>query len=107
MSKSLGNMVFVTDLLKAHSPNALRVYLLRHHYRSVWEWSPSELAEADSAAQRLAASAGSSDTSPNETRAAFAAALADDLDTPRALHVLTAASGGTLRELASVLGLVL
>jgi L-cysteine:1D-myo-inositol 2-amino-2-deoxy-alpha-D-glucopyranoside ligase len=107
MSKSLGNMVFVTDLLKAHSPNALRVYLLRHHYRSVWEWSPSELAEADGTAQRLAASAGSSDTSPNETRAAFAAALADDLDTPRALHVLTAASGGTLRELASVLGLVL
>jgi L-cysteine:1D-myo-inositol 2-amino-2-deoxy-alpha-D-glucopyranoside ligase len=33
MSKSLGNMVFVRDLLRSYSPDALRVYLLGHHYR--------------------------------------------------------------------------
>ena len=37
MSKSLGNLVLVSDLLKKYSPNAIRWMLLSHHYRQVWE----------------------------------------------------------------------
>ena len=33
MSKSLGNLVWVRELLKTYSPDALRLYLARHHYR--------------------------------------------------------------------------
>src|ERR671933_637112 len=38
MSKSRGNMTFVRDVLRDHHPDALRLYLLDHHYRDVWEY---------------------------------------------------------------------
>jgi len=50
MSKSLGNLVFPRDLLRDHEPAAIRLALLAHHWRSAWEWDPSELKEA---AERL------------------------------------------------------
>lgn len=105
MSKSLGNMVFVRDLLRTYSADAIRLYLLRHHYRHLWEWSPQGMDEAAGLARRLAALAREPDTASGLERDTFAAALADDLDTPRALGVLETLSGGTLRELAGVLGL--
>ena len=58
MSKSLGNMVFVRDLLAEATVDALRLYLLSHHYRSVFEWSAADLgAAAASVAERLALAA--------------------------------------------------
>jgi L-cysteine:1D-myo-inositol 2-amino-2-deoxy-alpha-D-glucopyranoside ligase len=107
MSKSLGNMVFLRDLLRTHSANTLRLYLLGHHYRRVWEWSPAELDQAAQLAERLEAAAGAPATPLGSAREDFAAALADDLDTPRAIDVLSAQRGDTLRELARVLGLAL
>jgi cysteinyl-tRNA synthetase len=104
MSKSLGNMVFVRDLLQRYSADALRIYLLQHHYREVWEWSPAALEAAASLSQRLARAARDAD---RDARGAFAAALEDDLDTPRALRALESASGAPLRTLGAVLGLSL
>jgi L-cysteine:1D-myo-inositol 2-amino-2-deoxy-alpha-D-glucopyranoside ligase len=106
MSKSLGNMVFVRDLLARYSADALRLYLLGHHYRQVWEWSPADLDAAAARAERLALAAAEPDHA-EDARQAFASALEDDLDTPRAIEALDRASGAPLRELASVLGLVL
>ena len=107
MSKSLGNMVFVRDLLKSYSADAIRLYLLGHHYRQVWEWSPAELDAAarhrrsDLPAGRARARHdqrhGARDRSPRRSQ--------DDLDTPRAIEILQTISGGTLRELGGVLGL--
>ena len=105
MSKSLGNMVFVHDLLNIYSANALRLYLLGYHYRQVWEWSPSRLNGAAALAERLELAARAPDTSPREAREVFADALADDLDAPQAIGVLERLSGGTLRTLGRVLGL--
>jgi L-cysteine:1D-myo-inositol 2-amino-2-deoxy-alpha-D-glucopyranoside ligase len=52
MSKSLGNLVFVSRLRKAGTdPMAIRLVLLGHHYRSDWEWTDGKLAAAE---QRLA-----------------------------------------------------
>jgi L-cysteine:1D-myo-inositol 2-amino-2-deoxy-alpha-D-glucopyranoside ligase len=107
MSKSLGNMVFVRDLLRNYSASAVRLYLLRHHYRAVWEWSPSELGDAAAVITRLEAAARAPDTSAPDALDAFKNALADDLNTPRAIGELTRASGQTLRELGAVLGLEL
>jgi len=105
MSKSLGNMVFVRKLLADYSPNAIRLYLLGHHYRTVWEWTASDIADSAELAASLEASSWAPDTSRSEAREAFAHALAHDLDTPAAIDVLRSASGATLRELGAVLGL--
>lgn len=43
MSKSLGNLFMVSDLLKKFDANAIRWYLLSHHYRDVWEYRDDEL----------------------------------------------------------------
>ena len=50
MSKSLGNLVFVSDLLKEYDPRAVRLAVLAHHYRESWEWRPAMMIEA---AERL------------------------------------------------------
>jgi cysteinyl-tRNA synthetase len=107
MSKSLGNMVFVRDLLARYSSDALRLYLLSHHYRQVFEWSPNDLEAAASLAERLSLAAREPDHAPKTARADFRAALEDDLNTPRAIEVLESTSGSTLHELAGVLGLTL
>jgi L-cysteine:1D-myo-inositol 2-amino-2-deoxy-alpha-D-glucopyranoside ligase len=107
MSKSLGNMVFARDLLRTYSADALRLYLLGHHYRQVWEWSSAELDAAAGLERRLVRAAHEADPGgePVDERAAFVAALQDDLDTPRAIEILQSFRGKRLRELGSVLGL--
>lgn len=47
MSKSLGNLILVSDLLKKYSPNAIRFLLLSHHYRKSWEFTESEIKKVD------------------------------------------------------------
>jgi L-cysteine:1D-myo-inositol 2-amino-2-deoxy-alpha-D-glucopyranoside ligase len=105
MSKSLGNMVFVRELMRSYSADAIRLYLLAQHYRAVFEWSPSELDSYAELARRMAAVARQPDAGGVGARSDFAAALTDDLDTPRAIQILQGTSGATLRDLGTVLGL--
>ena len=121
MSKSLGNLVFVRELLERYVPDALRLYLLRCHYRDPLDYDEADLKAAESLAERLAA-ASSGPASPqsnaaDDYRRRFTAALDDDLDTPMAVGLLeelaeaiTArrvdpAARSTLLELARTLGL--
>jgi L-cysteine:1D-myo-inositol 2-amino-2-deoxy-alpha-D-glucopyranoside ligase len=93
MSKSLGNLVMVDDLLRDWSADALRLYLARHRYREAWSHDLHELEQADELAQKLARAAGA-DGGPLEPpdhqplRGAFVEALDDDLDTTQAVNVL-------------------
>ena len=87
MSKSKGNLVFVSALRNSDvDPMAIRLVLLRHHYRSDWEWTDALLWEAVDTVglwrQALALGAGAP-AAP--VVAEILAALADDLDAPRAL----------------------
>jgi L-cysteine:1D-myo-inositol 2-amino-2-deoxy-alpha-D-glucopyranoside ligase len=104
MSKSLGNLVFVSDLRKMWDPRAIRLAVLAHHYRTGWEWSEAVMAEA---ADRLAAwdAADDGDGALDEVRAA----LDDDLDTPAALRALdeAVASGAGVSAAAALLGVTL
>ncbi|RFU39170.1 cysteine--1-D-myo-inosityl 2-amino-2-deoxy-alpha-D-glucopyranoside ligase, partial [Actinomadura logoneensis] len=51
MSKSRGNLVFVSKLRRSGAdPMAIRLALLAHHYRADWEWTAAQL---DAAAERL------------------------------------------------------
>ena len=101
MSKSLGNLVFVSSLLAGGAdPMALRVALLAHHYRSDWEWTEALLADADARLTRwraalartvAAASAGPEDAPSDaaaETLTGVRARMRDDLDAPGALAVI-------------------
>src|SRR5262249_60982087 len=52
MSKSLGNLVFVSSLLAdGTDPMAIRLAIVAHHYRDDWDWTAAGLAAAQ---QRLA-----------------------------------------------------
>jgi L-cysteine:1D-myo-inositol 2-amino-2-deoxy-alpha-D-glucopyranoside ligase len=104
MSKSLGNLVFVDQLVPRYPPDALRLYLLSHPYREAFEWSEERLVEAAGRHAELVAAAREPDRD-DSARDAFRFAIEDDLDTHAALEALDHAGGETLRELASVLGL--
>lgn len=87
MSKSKGNLVFVSALRNSDvDPMAIRLTLLRHHYRSDWEWTDDQLFDAvDTLVDwRRALSLGAgAPADPVVTE--VLAALADDLDAPRAV----------------------
>ena len=91
MSKSLGNLVFVRDILQGCDPVVLRVALMSHHYRNGFEWSPTVLNPAREVVARLrSAMAGGGGADPRSYVAEVRAALDDDLDAPRALRAVTA-----------------
>lgn len=118
MSKSLGNLVFVSDLLKVADPRAVRLALMCHHYRSGFEWYDTDIDEGTALLHRLLAAAERPDgADPRPFAARMRAALDDDLDVPKALEALddlasAVLSGGSspeappgLREMAGLLGI--
>ncbi len=98
MSKSKGNLVFVSALRHSDiDPMAIRLALLRHHVRSDWEWTDAELFTAvdDVARWRKAVAVGAgAPAGPVVTE--VLAALADDLDAPRAVAAVDAWVDATL-----------
>jgi len=87
MSKSLGNLVFVSALrLSDVDPMGIRLALLRHHYRTDWEWTDQELWEAVDQADRWRLALARTGGAPaGSVVTEVLAALADDLDAPRAV----------------------
>jgi L-cysteine:1D-myo-inositol 2-amino-2-deoxy-alpha-D-glucopyranoside ligase len=118
MSKSLGNLVFVSSLLaQGADPMAVRLALLAHHYRADWDWTAEGLAAAERRLARWRAAVARAGAAPGHSTAgqegadpvpgvpsaagvpaagvpaaAVLAALrermADDLDAPDALAVV-------------------
>ncbi|MGZ8311719.1 MAG: cysteine--tRNA ligase [Allosphingosinicella sp.] len=106
MSKSLGNVVSVAELLKqGHKGETLRLGLLSAHYRQPLEWSQALIAQSRATLDRLYRTAG--DAAGGQTDAGVLDALADDLNTPLALARLSAINDpATLRASAALLGLL-
>ena len=129
MSKSLGNMVFVRDLLPVYGADALRLYLSGRHYRAELHHDQALLDRAAELAQHLteAASLPAGDSTPaldaTPYRDRFIERMNDDLDTPGAIGVLrdladrikrerndgrnVESARELLRELGGILGLQL
>ena len=92
MSKSLGNVTLVHDLLEQHPPEALRLSLMSAHYRQPLDWSGALIEQSVRTLDRLYgalreladADAGESPAIPETVEAA----LCDDLNTPKALAEL-------------------
>jgi L-cysteine:1D-myo-inositol 2-amino-2-deoxy-alpha-D-glucopyranoside ligase len=126
MSKSLGNLVIVRDVLNSYSCDALRLYLMSNHYRSRWEYQDDEIEHWASVASDLREASdfpayGVEDIlDVSRHRDRLYAALDDDLDTPKAVEHLQAIAQAileapeeddirdaqqTLRRLSSLIGL--
>jgi len=107
MSKSLGNLVFVSDLAEQSEPAAVRLALLDQHYRYDWEWRGELLSKAQSrlATWRSTALSGRQGNVLDDVRAA----LDDDVNTPAALAAIDAAAhaGFNVSPAASLLGITL
>ncbi len=97
MSKSKGNLVFVSELRsRGVDPMVIRLALLSHHYREDWMWTEHEL---DHAAERLdrwrEAVRLDAGLNADEVLVQVRAALAHDLDAPTALAAVDAWAGAS------------
>ena len=106
MSKSLGNIISLSEAIDRYGADTLRMFYLRADYRSPVDFSEERLAEAAAAVERLSAflrafdhrdapdrqDAGAGQVAGSsvvdDARAAFIEAMDDDLSTPRAHAVL-------------------
>ncbi|MDE0420444.1 MAG: cysteine--tRNA ligase [Gammaproteobacteria bacterium] len=101
MSKSVGNIVTIRELLSRHDGEVLRYALLSGHYRAQLMWNES-LAQAQSSLDTLYQALRDTDDGSNETAASYAnadtdafpsdvvVALCNDLNTPQALAAMHA-----------------
>ncbi len=90
MSKSKGNLVLVSNLLKSgHDAMAIRLALLSHHYRSDHMWIDSDLNQAEVLIDQLRTALSRTEVAATDpVIAEIASALANDLDTPTAIGAL-------------------
>jgi L-cysteine:1D-myo-inositol 2-amino-2-deoxy-alpha-D-glucopyranoside ligase len=117
MSKSKGNLVFVSRLLQEGvDPMAIRTALMSHHYRQDHMWQTLDLSKAEEFLDSLRISLARMEVAPTD-RVVYEiiAALANDLDTPRALQALqnwieettNGAVGGSAGELGRAIDALL
>lgn len=126
MSKSLGNLVTIRELLRQHTADSLRLFVLSSHYRNPLTFSEEAIDAAERGMERIRQAltiqpeTGSSQIIDAPFRQKFIEAMDDDFNTPQAVAVLfdlvreinrgcetkqnVAGARETLRELAGVLG---
>jgi L-cysteine:1D-myo-inositol 2-amino-2-deoxy-alpha-D-glucopyranoside ligase len=117
MSKSKGNLIFVSKLLLAGiDPMAIRIALMSHHYREDHMWQESDLTTAQEFLNDLQIALSRMEVaSTDEVIAEIIAALSQDIDTPRALKSLQSwiaatnegSSGGKPGELSRAIDALL
>jgi L-cysteine:1D-myo-inositol 2-amino-2-deoxy-alpha-D-glucopyranoside ligase len=128
MSKSLGNLVLVSDAIQTYSADTIRLYLFSHHYREPWEYVDEEVDEWAQLAEDLREAADfpafgiEEELDVSVFRDRFYNAMDDDLDTPSAIQALREIGTAILeapeeddvrkaqeelRELSGLLGLTL
>ena len=128
MSKSIGNVITVSEALSQFSPPALRLFFLSSHYRSPLVYSIQNINAQERAIERIRNAAAPRDGSANgealdasEYKSVFVEAMDDDFSTPRALAAIfdlsreinraaeqskdVSAAQQTLRELVDILGI--
>ena len=117
MSKSKGNLVFVSKLIQAGTdPMVIRFALMSQHYRLDRMWTDDLLLQATQRVNQIRKALASGVVAPTESVIEqIVTALSDDLDTPSALaaldqwasQTLDAGTGGDAQELSTVLDALL
>ena len=113
MSKSLGNLVFVSDLCKDSAPAAVRLALMGHHYRDDWEWHDGDIDEAETLLDTLnqavrpsvtPGAAGGTRDAVDETSGATGGTRGAAGGTRDAVNETSGAAGGSLGAAGGVPG---
>jgi cysteinyl-tRNA synthetase len=104
MAKSTGNLVFVSDLVERTNAPTIRMLLLDRRYDQPWDHTEEALDTAATRLEQLHGAAGRPGTHESAQHAVLAA-LAADLDVPRALDLAIDAGGQAARDLITVLAL--
>tara|TARA_B110000503_G_scaffold143120_1_gene242690 strand:+ start:2779 stop:4020 length:1242 start_codon:yes stop_codon:yes gene_type:complete len=117
MSKSKGNLVFVSQLLRdGRDPMVIRIALISSHYRSDQMWNQARLDRAEIFLQDLRTALSMMEVASTDgVISEIIAALADDLDTERAFVALqnwisdsfAGATGGSAGELSRAIDTLL
>lgn len=122
MSKSLGNLVLISDLLKKYSANAVRWVLLSHHYRESWQYEEQEFVDAEKSVNEITHALSQSFEKETGHTSVLREAVQEDLDndlqTPDVLTKFTDAADqivatknlplqSQLRELFTMIGFTL
>lgn len=127
MSKSLGNFLTIRDLLKEHSPEVLRYFLITSHYRSPLHYSDSIILQCRNALERfytaLRGLPATTALANSDYEKQFKEAMDDDFNTPITFSVLfelaheiqrlrekdinaAAEHGALLKKLGGILGVL-
>jgi cysteinyl-tRNA synthetase len=117
MSKSLGNVLAIRELVTRHSRDAIRLWMLGAHYRSPIEFSEDRLREAGRALEtftrlfhdaRVGAAAGPAPAAVSDEvvahRTRFIEAMDDDFNTPQAVGVLFTLADALSKRLVGASG---
>ena len=102
MSKSLGNLVMVSDLLKKYSANAIRLLLLSHQWKIPWEFKMAEMDKAQKRTEVLENLA--KESHEGELDPEFISAMDDNLNTPKALTILETKKPSNLKAHLELFG---
>ena len=110
MSKSLGNIQLVHDLVQHYPGEVLRLALLSAHYRQPLNWTRSTIDQAQKTLDRMyrvLKDLSTVEASASDISASVMDALRDDLNTPKALAALTALAGDSALDDAARKGALL
>jgi L-cysteine:1D-myo-inositol 2-amino-2-deoxy-alpha-D-glucopyranoside ligase len=110
MSKSLGNLVFISELRRTYDTRSIRLGIVVHHYRDSWSWDDEIMPVAAARLDRwLAATTAAGSVDSETALAEVRARLDDDLDTPGAVAAIDAAvdRGEGVAAAAALLGVFL
>ena len=88
MSKSLGNVILVSDILKEINPNIIRLALMSAHYRQPLNWTDETLKYSTNIFEKIYSSLVIHDESSFEKDELFLELLCDDINTPNAIQYL-------------------
>lgn len=104
MSKSLGNFATIREVLNEWPADAIRLTMLKTHYRQPIDWTVHGLKESEKTLDAWYARSG--EAALSSIPAEFIEALSDDLNTPQAISVLHRLDGPGLKASAGLLGMM-
>ena len=88
MSKSLGNVILVSDILRQYNPAVIRLALMSTQYRQPLNWTKNMIINAENILQKISKSLDNNKNTHNQKDEEFIKLLCDDLNTPNAIQYL-------------------
>ena len=92
MSKSLGNVILVSDILRQYNPAVIRLALMSTQSRQPLNWTENMIINAENILQKISKSLDNNENTHNQKDDEFIKLLCDDLNTPNAIQYLVTVS---------------